>query len=46
MINTYQIFTKAFNDQFCDHIINTAALYPEQGAVVGSIDNATGEYGP
>jgi len=43
MINSYQIFTKAFNDQFCDHIINTAALYPEQGGVVGSVDNATGE---
>jgi|APCry1669191961_1035387.scaffolds.fasta_scaffold00182_5 PKHD-type hydroxylase len=36
MINTYQIFTKAFNDQFCDHIINTAMLYPEQGGIVGT----------
>jgi PKHD-type hydroxylase len=43
MLNTYQIFTKAFNDQFCDHIINTAALYPEQTAVIGSVDNASGE---
>ena len=43
MINQYQIFTKAFNDQFCDHIINTAMLYPEQGGVIGSNDTVTGE---
>ena len=43
MHNQYQIFTSAFNDQFCDHIISAAKLYPEQGGVVGSIDAATGE---
>jgi PKHD-type hydroxylase len=43
MHNQYQIFTSAFNDQFCDHIISVAKLYREQGGVVGSIDAATGE---
>lgn len=43
MHNQYQIFTSAFNDQFCDHIISAAKLYPEQGGVVGSVDAATGE---
>jgi PKHD-type hydroxylase len=43
MVNSYQIFTSAFNDQFCDHIINTAMLYPEQSGVIGSHDNSTGE---
>jgi len=43
MHNQYQVFTGAFNDQFCDHIINAAKLYPEQGGVVGSVDAATGE---
>ena len=43
MHNQYQIFTSAFNDQFCDHIISAAKLYPEQGGVVGSIDATTGE---
>lgn len=43
MHNQYQIFTSAFNDQFCEHIISAAKLYPEQGGVVGSVDAATGE---
>lgn len=43
MVNSYQIFTSAFNDQFCDHIINTAMLYPEQSGVIGSHDSSTGE---
>ena len=43
MHNQYQIFTSAFNDQFCDHIISVAKLYREQGGVVGSFDATTGE---
>ena len=43
MHNQYQVFTSAFNEQFCDHIINAAKLYPEQGGVIGSVDAATGE---
>lgn len=43
MVNTYQIFTKALNDQFCDHVINTAMLYPEQSGVVGTVDAMSGE---
>ena len=43
MINTYQIFTKALNDDFCDHIINTGMLYPAQNGVIGSVDVSTGE---
>lgn len=43
MVNSYQVFTGAFNEQFCDHIINTAMLYPEQSGVIGSFDNTSGE---
>jgi PKHD-type hydroxylase len=43
MVNSYQIFTRAFNDQFCDHIVNTAMLYPEQSGVIGSHDTNSGE---
>lgn len=43
MINTYQIFSKALNNDFCDHIINTGMLYPAQDGGIGSVDNNTGE---